>query len=200
MRRRFAARATRALPWPVAGSAAGRQPPRCRARDLAAGWALVLVLGAAIGGCGYSFSGHLPPHIKTIAVPIFVNRTTQPFVEGTVTAAVIRAFAQSGKLEVVSASHADALLEGEVVGYDVLAIAFDSRTAATEYRLIVTVNLDFKDVRRGELLWSERGLQEQADFRVLGPTILLISAEEAAVVEAAQDIGRKIVSLALDRF
>jgi hypothetical protein len=43
-------------------------------------------------------------------------------------------------------------------------------------------------------------LQERADFRVAGQVSQTIAIEEGAARQAAQDIGRKIVSLALDRF
>lgn len=33
------------------------------------------------GGCGYSFRGNLPDHIKTVAVPVFTNKTAEPAVE-----------------------------------------------------------------------------------------------------------------------
>ena len=40
---------------------------------------LFLSLVATAAGCGYySFSGSLPGHIKTAAVPLFENETTEP--------------------------------------------------------------------------------------------------------------------------
>jgi hypothetical protein len=43
-------------------------------------------------------------------------------------------------------------------------------------------------------------LQEKADFRVPGQVADTISREEAAVREAAVDIGRKLVNLVVERF
>ena len=71
-------------------------------------WA-ALVTVAALGlatGCGYSTKGNLPTHIKSVAVPTFRNKTEQPAVESTITAAVINAFVTSGKLKVVAADQA----------------------------------------------------------------------------------------------
>jgi len=48
--------------------------------------ALTLAVAAlALGACGYSFRGTLPSHLQTVAVPIFVNRTSQPGVEAIIT-------------------------------------------------------------------------------------------------------------------
>lgn len=158
------------------------------------------VLFGTLGGCGYSFTGSLPSHIKTVAVPIFTNKTQEPAVENSITAAVIDAFANSGKLKVVPLGQADSILEGEIVGYQLQSIAFDRRINVREYRLLVTLNIQFRDVRRGGMLWRQEGLQETSDFRVPGQVSETISREEGAVREAARDIGRKIVNLAVDRF
>lgn len=165
-----------------------------------AGALALALLATAAGGCGYSLSGSLPAHIKTVAVPTFTNRTQEPAVENTITAAVVNAFVSSGKLRVVPLAEADAVLEGEIVGYQIQSVAVDRRINVREYRLLVTLNIQFRDVRRGGLLWRQEGLQEKADFRVLGQVAETISREEGAVREAAVDIGRKIVNLVVDRF
>ena len=163
----------------------------------------VAVLALALGGCGYSFRGNLPEHIKTVAVPVFVNHTQEPAVENTITAAVVDAFVSSGRLRVVPLAQADSVLEGEIVGYNLQALAFDRQVNIQEYRLLVTLNLQFRDARRGGVLWKQDGLQEKGDFRLAGQAgtvVTTIGREEGAVREAAAQIGRRIVTLATDRF
>ena len=50
------------------------------------------------------------------------------------------------------------------------------------------------------MLWRQEGLQDQADFRVAGQVSQTIAFEESAARQAAVEIGRRVVSLALDRF
>jgi len=161
-------------------------------------WRLLSLL--LIWGCGYSFRGNLPDHIKTVAVPVFVNRTQEPAVENAITRAVIDAFVTSGRLRVVRLEEADSVLEGEIVGYRIEALAFDPRANVREYRLWVTLNLRFRDVRKNLMLWRQEALEEKADFRVPGQVAVTISREEAALRQAALTIGRAIVNLAVDRF
>jgi len=164
---------------------------------------LVAVLVAAVtvpNACGYSTKGNLPPHIKTVAVPTFKNKTQEPAVESTVTAAVINAFTTSGKLRVVPIGQADSILDGEVVGYDVQSTSVDRRINIRQYRLVVTLNIEFRDVKQGEMLFRQHGLTEQADFNVPFEVSATISREEGAVRRAALDIGRKVVNLVVDRF
>jgi hypothetical protein len=167
-------------------------------RRVALAW---LALALLAGGCGYSLGGNLPPHIKTVAVPIFKNLTQQPAIESVITSAVVNAFVSGGRLKVVSATQADSLLEGEVTGYSVDSIAFDPAINAQVFRLRVTLNVQFRDLRENTMLWRQDGLQEYSDFRVAGQVSQTISIErEGAAQLAARDIGRKVVSLALDRF
>ena len=160
--------------------------------------ALALALG--LGGCGYSLRGNLPDDIKTVAVPVFRNRTGEPAVENLITRAVIEAFSTNGRLRVVTAEAADAILEGDVVGYQLESIAFDPRANVRQYRLLVTLNVRFRDVRRNTVLFRRDGFQEKADFRVLGAVSETISREETALRAAAVDIARTVVSLAIERF
>jgi len=166
---------------------------RARALGLA-----LLALGPS--GCGYSLRGNLPDHIQTVAVPVFTNKTAEPAVENFLTSAVVEAFSTNGRLRVVGADDADAILEGEVIGYALQSIAFDSLANVRQYRLIVTMNLRFRDVRRNTVLFEQQRLREKADFQVLGAVSQTISREESAVRAAAIDIARAIVSLAIDRF
>jgi outer membrane lipopolysaccharide assembly protein LptE/RlpB len=170
------------------------------ARSAAVGLVTLACLVAALAGCGYSTKGNLPNHIKSVAVPVFKNKTNQPAIESTITAAVVNAFNFSGKLKVVPAGQADSILDGEVVGYDVQTVSVDQRINVRQYRLVVTFNLQFRDVRQGEMLFRQEGLQERADFVVPFDVSATISREEGAVRLAAVEIGRRIVNLVVDRF
>ena len=161
---------------------------------------LAAALVAILGGCGYSTSGNLPSHIKSVAVPMFKNKTQEPAVESTITAAVVNAFASSGKLKVVPVDQADSILDGEVVGYDVQTVSVDQKINVRQYRLVVTFNLQFRDARQGGMLFRQEGLQERADFVVPFTVSATISREEGAVRLAAVEIGRRIVNLVVDRF
>jgi len=163
--------------------------------------ALGLALYAlGLAGCGYSFRGNLPDHIKTVAVPLFTNKTSTPAVESILTSAVVEAYATNGRLRVVKPEEADAILDGEVVGYSVQSIAFDNTANVRQYRLLVTMNIKLRDVRRSTVLFEQQNLREKADFQVLGAVSQTIGAEEGAVRSAATEIARSIVSLTIDRF
>jgi outer membrane lipopolysaccharide assembly protein LptE/RlpB len=171
------------------------RPPRASRGILV----IALALGVA-GGCGYTLQGNLPDHLKTVSVPVFKNQTTEPGAENTITAAVINAFTTNGRLKVVSVDRADCILDGEVTGYQVQSLTYDSKLNLRSYRLTVTMNVRFRDLRRTELIWQQDALVENVTFDVAGQVSDTISREEGAVKQAALEIGRKIVNRAVDRF
>jgi outer membrane lipopolysaccharide assembly protein LptE/RlpB len=158
------------------------------------------LIALVLAGCGYSLRGNLPDHIQTVAVPVFTNRTAEPAVENFLTSAVVEAFSTNGRLRVVGPENADSLLEGEVIGYALESIAFDRQANVRQYRLVVTMNLRFRDLRRNAILFEQQRLREKADFQVLGAVSQTISREEGAVRAAAIDIARSIVSMTVERF
>ena len=165
------------------------------------GRALALgLLAAAVAGCGYSFRGTLPEHIQTVAVPIFVNKTGEPKLGSVLTNGVLEAFSTNGRLRVVRREDADAVLEGEVIGYSVVSISYDSNANVRQYRLTVTMNLKLLDMKKSAVLFEEHSFREKADFNVQNAVSQTIAVEETAVRSAAIEIGRAIVSITLSRF
>ena len=170
--------------------------PARRARRVL-GLALAAVL---VAGYGYGTRGNLPDHIKTVAVPIFKNRTLEPGVESAITSDVVNAFSSGGPVRVVPLAEADAILEGEVVGHSLEGLAFDRSAIVRAYRLRLTLNVEFRDVKRSAMLWRQEGLQETSDFQVEGTVSDTVARGQGAVLQAATEIGRKAVNLAVDRF
>ena len=80
------------------------------------------------------------------------------------------------------------------------SIAYNPQINITEYRLRVRVNIVFRDVRQGTTLWKQDGLEQWADFRVEGQVSETLAREGVAARQAAVEIGRRIVSSAVDRF
>jgi len=172
---------------------------RNRVRVLGCGVAL-LAVAVVLAGCGYSTRGNLPDHIKTVAVPMFKNRTLEPGVETAVTSGVVNAFSNGGRVRVVPIDQADSILSGEIVGYSLEGVSFDRNANIRAYRLRIVLNVEFRDMKRNTTLWREEGLQEASDFQTDGQVSDTVARGLAAVQQAATEVGRKVVALALDRF
>lgn len=163
--------------------------------------AVVLLALSGLGGCGYSLRPSLPPHIKTIHIPVLENRTREPGIEDFITQALTQAFVTSGQVKIAeSAERADAVLQGTIIEYSLTSLAFDRSANVTQYRLQIALALTLRDRANNTIIWRHERIEERADFNVAGQVTQTLVREEAAVKQAAVDIGRAIVSLALEGF
>ena len=170
-----------------------RRPYTAVRIGLAALTALALVPGCA----GYRLGSTLPPGIRSVAVPVFVNRTNKPELAVEATNATLREFQQDGSLRVADAETADAVLDVILTGYRLEPVRYQTgrRTTANEYRITLTAHATLKNRTTGAVLFDNPKLAEDAAFTVSGD---LLSAERSALPTAARNLGRKIVERVLE--
>src|SRR5258708_8986215 len=110
-------RSNRTIPTP--------RPPRITPPEVlrprgvvAACLAAVALTGSLLSGCGYTSSpAMLPPQLKTVAIPTFVNGTTEVGLDQEITQAVIDAFVKDNHLRVVDDKSPNLLLAGKPIAY-----------------------------------------------------------------------------------
>lgn len=141
-------------------------------------------------GCGYSRGTLLPPHLRTIAIPTFSNKTFEPRLEVDVTNAVIRRFLQDGQVKVVSERDAGGKLVGVVVRYDREALRLTTLDGVEEQRIVVVVDLQYHDRTQGLVLWEERGFVGESTYFTSGP---LLKTEAQARTLAVDNLARRVV-------
>ena len=136
-----------------------------RVRALGAALA-VAVVGA--GSCAYTTStALLPSHLKTVAVPVFENGTTEYTLEQDVTDAVIAAFIADNHLKVVDERSANAVVKGRITTYRNTVFGFSQAAQAQEYRVTIGLSVTFKDQVKNRELWSEPNMVKTANYYVV---------------------------------
>lgn len=161
-----------------------------RARGVLAKGCLVAVL--AVSGCaGYRLGSTLPPGLKTIYVPTFVNNTREPQLESEATQAVLQEFQKDGSLSLTTADRADAILRVSLVSYRLVPLRYDKDRAKTtrEYRLKLQADVECTRTDTGDVLVSRR-VSGESTFEPVGD---LSSAKRDALPEAARDLAHDIV-------
>ena len=135
-------------------------------RGRVAAWAALAIAGLLLSGCGYTTSpALLPSHLRTVAIPVFENRTTEVTLEHEITDAVIQKFIQDNHLTVVDEKSASAVLRGTVVRYRNGVFGFSNTAQANEYRVTIAVQVTFKDLVKNRELWNEE-LEKSANYYV----------------------------------
>lgn len=126
----------------------------------------VLVLFAIavfVVGCEYHPMNVLPDHVKTVAVETFSNKTAYYGVEDKLTQAIIEEFLREGRLGIAKKEEADSLLSGEITRYTLEPLSYDENDIVEEYRLGVVVDITFTDLKTGQILWEEKGVDPRGE-------------------------------------
>jgi hypothetical protein len=151
----------------------------------------ILAVGS---GCGlYSFSGSLPPHLKTVAVPLFDNRTAEFAIAEDITDAIIKEFNKDNSLKIADRNAADVLIEGSVISLDDRAGAFDPNEEVKDFKVYVTVQVKCTDQVKRLTMWEERVTQWGEYDPNAGPDARK-DGITAAITKMSQEVLNKTVA------
>jgi outer membrane lipopolysaccharide assembly protein LptE/RlpB len=126
-----------------------------------------IVAGAALcAGCGYSTTSRTAKDIKTIYVPFFENKTTEPNVEISVTERIIDNLVADNTLKVVRENDADAVLNGQIVEFRNQPFSFNQNLNAQEYVVVIRVVATLFNRRTNEAIWSNRTFEGNGNYFV----------------------------------
>lgn len=153
------------------------------------------------GGCGYTASpALLPSHLKTIAIPVFENQTSEYTLEQDVTAAVVKRFVDDNHLRVVDERSADCVIQGKVVDYRNTVFGISNADLAQEYRVTIGVSVVFKDLVKNRELWHDDAMVKTANYYVQNVPGQSAKTELDGRQEAIQKIADEILSRSIENW
>ena len=134
----------------------------------------------------------LPPGIRTVAVPTFVNETTEPLLEAEITRAVIAEIQRDGALRIVAAGEADAVLKGRIRAFTMNPVSYtrDDALRAEEYRIILTAAYTLVNAKTGAVVSEHPQVEGDATFQVIGD---LTTSKQNGLPTAARDLAHDLV-------
>jgi len=117
----------------------------------------VFVSGLLSLRCGvYSFSGStLPPHIKTVGIPLFEDRTTEFGIDQLLTDALIEAITDDNTLKIANPRESDTIISGVIMSVKDRTGQYNANESAGDYRVFVGVKIQFEDVKKRTILWED---------------------------------------------
>jgi hypothetical protein len=166
-------------------------------------WAVVLLI---VSSCGYHFTsvgGIVPEGAKTIALPVFINATYEPYIDVEVTKAVVEEFLTDGRLAVTGLDAADLILHGSVTKFDLTPASYSSDNYVASYNVSIGVNISIEDRKTGKILLQDKGVGS-VFISSYSVTLTNISStkiqKETAVKNACKDLASSIRSRVLEGF
>jgi hypothetical protein len=144
-------------------------------------------------GCSYSSKSLYNTNVKTVAVPIFTNKTFRRDWEFKLTDAIDKNIEYRTPYKLASQKSADTVLTGEIVDIqeNVLTRRFGTGLPR-ETEVTVIVNFQWKDLRSGRVIVERKSFNRasteipQINERIDDATQLAIERLAAAIVEQMQ--------------
>ena len=172
-------------------------------RAMAAALAACSVLLAV--ACGYQVAGtatRLPPDIKTIAIPVFTNKSTRFRIEQKVSAAVTREFIERTRFRVTpEPAGADAELKGTINSVRSGVLTFDPNTGrATTFQIQVTADVELVDLHTKKVVFSNPNYVFREEYQVSPSTTALFEEDEPALDRLSRDFARTLVTDIVENF
>lgn len=115
---------------------------------------LATLLVLLLGGCAYSLKGTLPPHLKTIAIPLVENRTAETGIAETLTDLLTDRFLAEGLLSVTALENADSRLDARLLSVAEKVEQFTDQDQVTGIRVTLKVDVSFVDLVQTRELWK----------------------------------------------
>jgi outer membrane lipopolysaccharide assembly protein LptE/RlpB len=157
----------------------------------------------ALIACGYSLRGtgsFLPPNIKKIQIPIFVNRTTRYELDKRLTQSVHDEFVARGKVEITSdAKLADAVLNGVILSFNAAPSGFSREGSADHYTIYIVTSIELVDAKSKAVIYANPSYVFNEDYEVpQGKDFESVQTE--ALKKIAEKYARNLVIAILEGF
>jgi outer membrane lipopolysaccharide assembly protein LptE/RlpB len=168
------------------------------------GVCLLAVMFLFSTGCGYHTAGHanlLPPELRTIAVPAFINQTQTYKIEQTLTSAVVQEFSTRTNYRMTTDPCAsDATLRGTVISTYSTPLTYDSKTGrAASVLVIVSMKVALTD-RQGKVLYQNPSYTFREQYQVSQELSSFFEEDSPAFQRLSREFARTLVSNILEAF
>ncbi len=153
--------------------------------------ALIILLG-----CSYSFKGgSVPPHLKTIAIPIAEDQSGygEPTLRDRLTTQLVQRFINDNTLEMADRNTADAVLEGVITDVKDAPSVVEAGEQVATRRITVTVRVTFQDLKLRKKVW-EKDFSSWGDYPSGGGLAQRGEGIQEAVRKLTEDILNETVA------
>ena len=150
-------------------------------------WFLVFI---ALSSCTYSFKGgSVPPHLKTVAIPIVEDQSGygDPTLRNLFTQKLVERFTNDNTLQLTDRNSADSMLEGVITEVPDVPEVVQGGEQVTLRKITVTVRVTFQDLKLRKKVW-EKSYSEWGNYPSGGGLTQRNEGVQTAVEKLTEDI------------
>ena len=163
---------------------------------------LLVAIGLFVCACGYRFpgGGEIPGGIKTLFIPLFVNRTNDIGLENTITNDLTNEFIIRRKTALAdNETMADGILNGEVASVFTRTITQTGAGGSVEREVVVAVDLKLTD-KKDQVVWAPRGIAARETYGVGANSLETELNRREALQELSIRLAEKIYNRLIEDF
>ena len=154
-----------------------------------------LFLLPALFTCGcanYRWTSRVPEELRTVAVPVFQNKTKVAEIGPMTTQYTLREFQREGTFAIRRSGDSSIEVQGVVTAVDFKPISYTRGYGmrAGEYRAVATVEISIINKDKGTVLVSNRPCKAETTVSVQGDNL---TAQRNAVPRLSAEIARQVV-------
>ena len=167
---------------------------------------LALVPSLLLSGCGYHVAGqatHIPPGVRTLAVPVFKTNAQAYHTEVDLTQAVVQEVNVRTTYRVINSGDpvkADATLQGTVLTESVAPLTYDPTSGQTSSYLVTVTARVVLTAQDGRVLYRNDHFAFHDQYQSTQEVNAFIQEDSPAVKRIARDFARTVVSDLLRSF
>jgi outer membrane lipopolysaccharide assembly protein LptE/RlpB len=156
-----------------------------------------------IAGCGYHTLGaatHLPPGVRTLAVPVFATSSDAFHTEARMTNAVIREFASRTRLRVTpdAGSGSDAILRGTIITQTVTPLTYNTTTQqSSSFLITLIVSITLTD-HEGKVLYENKNYTFREQYQSTTNLATFFDESPASEERLSHEFARALVADVLE--
>lgn len=155
---------------------------------------IILPLLFLVVGCAgtYSWKSSVPKDMRTVSVPVFVNKTSMPELGAIMSRQLLREFQREGTFSLVRNDDSAVEVQGEIVSASNNRLAYSRRSGLciSGYNFEVTARVSVIDHKNGRVIIDNKSYTGCAPMTASDD---LMNAARNVSGAAADDLARQIV-------
>jgi len=162
----------------------------------------ILAICFGTAGCNYRFTGEgdFPGGVRTVAVPIFANQTSEAGVESTFTNDLIFEMNRNGRAVLDLQENPDAVISVTIRSVRIDAASRSAEQTSRERRIRFGVDVKLTAAQDNRVIWQRKGLTANETYLVSDDKLQTEKNKQDAVTELSRRMAERIYNSLVENF
>ncbi|HOQ79441.1 MAG TPA: LptE family protein [Candidatus Cloacimonadota bacterium] len=152
-----------------------------------------------LSGCSYSVYTSEYPHLKTILVQPFENKTVEYTLGQDAQNSLVNAFMKDGRLK-INTQNPDAELRGEILDFRKRIFSYDNAGSVEEYQIQILFSVTFYDLKLNNEIYANKNLLLTRTYNPTSDNINVEKTEEEAINKILSNLFDDIIKNTLENW